>query len=73
MEKSEDLVMSQEKRSQDEGPEREAASGRVATVIHEALRGLQFGQVTIIVQDGVVIQIERTEKKRLTRKPRSSG
>ena len=26
--------------------------------IEEALRGLQFGQVTVIVQDGVVIQVE---------------
>jgi hypothetical protein len=33
--------------------------------IRAALRGLQFGMVTIIVQDGVVIQIERTEKTRL--------
>jgi hypothetical protein len=33
--------------------------------IRDALRGLQFGSVNIIVQDGVVIQIDRTEKKRL--------
>ena len=30
-----------------------------------ALRGLQFGNVNVIVQDGVVIQIDRTEKLRL--------
>ena len=35
--------------------------------IGEALRGLRFGSVLAIVQDGVVIQIERTEKTRLTR------
>jgi hypothetical protein len=35
--------------------------------IEEALRGLRYGQVTVIVQDGVVVQIERTEKTRLTR------
>lgn len=35
--------------------------------IHEALRGLRYGAVTIIVQDGVVIQIDRTEKRRLRR------
>lgn len=34
-------------------------------LIGEALKGLQFGQLTILVQDGVVIQIERTEKRRL--------
>ena len=36
------------------------------------LRGLRFGSVTIIVQDGVVVQIDRTEKRRLqpnTRRP----
>lgn len=30
-----------------------------------ALRHLRFGSVNIIVQDGVVIQIDRTEKRRL--------
>jgi hypothetical protein len=38
--------------------------------IRDALRGLRFGSVTVIVQDGVVIQIERIEKKRLRRSPR---
>lgn len=33
--------------------------------IRASLRGLRFGSVNIIVQDGVVIQIDRTEKKRL--------
>lgn len=33
--------------------------------IAAALQGLQFGVVLIIVQDGVIIQIERTEKTRL--------
>lgn len=33
--------------------------------IRDALRGLRFGLVSIVVQDGVVIQIERTERKRL--------
>ena len=38
--------------------------------ILDALHGLRFGSVTVIVQDGVVIQIERIEKKRLRRSPR---
>jgi hypothetical protein len=38
--------------------------------VAHALRGLQFGTVTIIVQDGIPIQVERTEKKRL-RRPRT--
>jgi hypothetical protein len=33
--------------------------------IRDALRGLKFGSVNIIVQDGVIIQIDRTEKRRL--------
>lgn len=36
--------------------------------IKEALKGLMFGSVNIIVQDGVIIQIDRTEKHRLRRK-----
>ena len=33
--------------------------------IAATLRGLRFGSVNIVVQDGVIIQIDRTEKKRL--------
>jgi hypothetical protein len=33
--------------------------------IRDALAGLKFGVVTVIVQDGVVVQLERTEKHRL--------
>lgn len=35
--------------------------------IESALHGLRYGSVLVIVQDGVVVQIERTEKTRLTR------
>ncbi len=35
--------------------------------IRAALRGLRYGTVSIIIQDGVVVQIDRTEKKRLRR------
>jgi hypothetical protein len=38
--------------------------------IREALRGLRFGEVTIIVQDGVVVQVERTERMRIRRDER---
>nr|CAA9255911.1 hypothetical protein AVDCRST_MAG63-2169 [uncultured Armatimonadetes bacterium] len=38
--------------------------------IQEALRGLRFGEVTVIVQDGVVVQVERTDKVRLPRDDR---
>lgn len=36
--------------------------------IEESLRGLRFGQVTITVQDGVVVQIDRLERTRLPRR-----
>ena len=36
--------------------------------IADALRGLQFGQVTVIVQDGLVVQVERLEKRRLRKR-----
>ena len=32
--------------------------------IHEALRGLQYGSLNVIVQDGIVVQIDRTSKRR---------
>ncbi len=33
--------------------------------IRKALRGLQFGCVTITIQDGIVVQIDRTSKERI--------
>lgn len=33
--------------------------------VRSSLRGLQFGSVSIIVQDGVIVQIDRTEKHRI--------
>jgi len=44
---------------------------RTLQLLLNALRDLQFGQVTAIVQDGVVVQIERTEKRRMSRKANS--
>lgn len=38
----------------------------VVQSIVQSLSGLRFGQVTIIVQDGRVIQIDRTERHRFT-------
>jgi hypothetical protein len=45
--------------------ERPGAVDYALTQIRDSLRGLRFGSVNIIVQDGVVIQIDRTEKRRL--------
>ena len=37
------------------------------TQVRQALSGLQYGQIVIMVQDGVVIQIERIERVRISR------
>jgi hypothetical protein len=53
-------------------PEPERADRGALRYVEEALRGLQFGAVTIVVQDGVVVQVERTERRRFQRpRPRS--
>jgi hypothetical protein len=53
--------------SQPTGPSRPAAA---LDRIGEALEGLRYGSVLVIVQDGVVIQIERTEKTRIGKNER---
>jgi hypothetical protein len=47
------------------GRERSSAADEAMNEIRDSLCGLRFGSVNIIVQDGVVIQIDRTEKHRL--------
>lgn len=44
-----------------------AASDITLRRVGDALRGLRYGSVVAIVQDGVVVQIERTEKTRFGR------
>jgi hypothetical protein len=41
-------------------------------VITDALRGLRFGTVKLIVQDGVLIRVERTENRQVARRLASS-
>jgi hypothetical protein len=36
--------------------------------ISDALRGLRFGTVKLIVQDGVLIRLERTENRQVARR-----
>jgi hypothetical protein len=43
----------------------EAEEDIVLKQICNVLQGLRFGSVTIVVQDGVVVQIDRTEKRRI--------
>lgn len=44
---------------------RETEQDAVLERVRDVLRDLRFGTVTIVVQDGVVVQIDRTEKHRL--------
>ncbi|HEY8819933.1 MAG TPA: YezD family protein [Dehalococcoidia bacterium] len=39
----------------------------VLNEVLSAIRGVRHGTVTLIVQDGRVVQIDRTEKRRLVR------
>ena len=40
--------------------------------IRQALDGLRYGQVTIVIHDGSVVQIDRTEKRRFRNSSSSS-
>ncbi|MFO0917070.1 MAG: YezD family protein [Planctomycetaceae bacterium] len=60
--------------AQSQEPEKSLASDRqrletlpdpVSRAILNALQGLRFGQVTLIVHDGRVMQIDRTDRFRL--------
>ncbi len=33
--------------------------------VRNAVRGIRFGEVRVIIQDGTIVQIERVEKQRL--------
>ena len=40
-------------------------SNKVLNRIRDALDGLRYGEVVVKVQDGVVVQVDRTERIRL--------
>jgi hypothetical protein len=39
--------------------------------VEDALRDLKYGSILLHIQDGVVVQVERTERKRYQRSPRT--
>ena len=45
-------------------PEAELTKQQIET-INNLMAGLRFGNIVLIVQDGKIIQIEKTEKHRL--------
>lgn len=48
-------------------------TGEVERALREALRSIRFGTVTLVVQDGRVIQIERNEKFRFKNEHRDGS
>ncbi|NBT12552.1 MAG: DUF2292 domain-containing protein [Planctomycetia bacterium] len=65
--------MSQADRNAHSADRPEAAAPNSAPTLRrigDALSGLRYGSVLAIVQDGVVVQIERTEKTRLDKSDR---
>lgn len=46
---------------------------RLELVVREALESIRFGTVTLVVQDGRVIQVEKNEKIRLNRQGNIDG
>jgi hypothetical protein len=48
-------------------------TGSDIQAILDALQGLKFGVISIIVQDGVIVQIDRTEKRRFRRRSQDEG
>jgi hypothetical protein len=41
------------------------AGGLEIEQVRQAVEGIRFGEVRVIIQDGVIVQIERIEKQRL--------
>jgi len=58
--------------SQTNEAEQRLVTDEVDAKLRESLRGLRFGSVNVVVQDGVVVQIDRIEKVRL-REDRNSN
>jgi hypothetical protein len=44
-----------------------STGGHNLVFLAQLLHGLRFGQITLTVQDGVIVQVERTERIRLCR------
>lgn len=47
-----------------ERPRTQSNTDRLLTAIREAAEGMRFGHILIKVQDGRVVQVEKTEKVR---------
>ena len=65
--------MSHERDTSDHGGSPDGRAQDGLDRIQAALRGLRFGSVTAVVQDGVIVQVDRTEKVRLERQTPRRG
>lgn len=54
-------------------PEIELWNGELEQQVREALRVIRFGTITLVIQDGRVIQIDKSEKIRLNRQEHIHG
>jgi len=55
------------------GPVSELWNGELERQVREALRIIRYGTVTLVIQDGRVIQIDKNEKIRLNRQEHIHG
>ena len=60
--------MQESRRNDPEGPRTEQLAV-VLEHVRQALRGLRYGNVSLIVQDGRVVQVDRFEKIRVVESP----
>lgn len=59
--------MADQSHSRDMESRSETLTIAASELIQEALQGLRFGQVLLVVHDGAIVQVERTERKRIAR------
>ncbi|GAF66310.1 YezD family protein [Alkalihalobacillus trypoxylicola] len=43
----------------------ENSFNEIASRLQDLLKGLQYGSITIVVQDGKIVQLEKSEKVRV--------
>jgi len=51
--------------SQDKRSARDVRDEMAMAAVRKALTGLRFGTVTVVVQDGIVVQVDRTSRERI--------
>lgn len=52
---------------------REEHEAKALVMIRETIRSVRFGVVSVVIHDGIVMQVERTEKVRFATRREISG